>query len=52
MLYIWVMTLRKEGGRGLASIDVSLQRLKDYIKKAQRKTNYSDQKHCGQHDDQ
>ena len=37
---------RKERGRGLASIedsvDASIRRLEDYVKK--RKTNYSDQK--------
>ena len=40
--------LRKEGGRGLASteesIDASIQELEDYIKKEQKKTNYSNQK--------
>ena len=39
---------RKEGGRGLASIedcvDVSIERLEDNIKKSWRKTDYCDQK--------
>ena len=44
---------RKEGGRGLGSIqdsaDISVQWLDDYIKKAQRKTNFSDQKQYWEH---
>ena len=47
---------RKEGGRGLANIednvDASRQRLKDYIKKAQRKTDHDHQKRYWQHEDQ
>ena len=45
--------LRKEGGRGLSSIqervDASIQRLEDKIKKIRRKTNYSDEKQFRQH---
>ena len=44
---------RKEGGRRLASIEVSvdasIQPLKDYIKKAPRKTDNCDQKQYRQH---
>ena len=43
----------KEGERELLgiqnSIDTSIQRLKDYIKQAKRKTGYSDQKQYWQH---
>ena len=47
---------RKEEGRRLPSIedrvDISIRRLKDNIKKEQRKTNYSDQKQQNQQKDQ
>ena len=40
--------LRKEGGRGLASIedsvDTSIQRLEDYIEKTRKRTDYGHQK--------
>ena len=45
---------RKEGGRGIASIedtvDASIQRLEDYIKKTRTRTNYNHQKRYRQHD--
>ena len=45
---------RKEGGRGLASIedsvDASIQRLEDYIKRTQMMTDNSHQKQYRQHD--
>ena len=45
---------RKEGGRGLASIEdyveASIQRLEDCIKKTRARTNYNHQKRYGQHD--
>ena len=45
---------RKEGGRGLASIedsvDASIQGLKDHIEKTRTRTNYSHQKRYGQQD--
>ena len=45
---------RKEGGRGLASIedtvDASIQRLEDFIEKIRTRTNYNHQKWYGQHD--
>ena len=45
---------RKEGGRGLSSIedsvDASIQRLEDYIEKTRTRTNYSHQKRYRQHD--
>ena len=44
---------RKEGGRGLASIensvDASIQRLEDYIKKTWTRTDYGHQKQYWQH---
>ena len=47
---------RKEGGRGLTSIqdsiDASIQRLGDYIKKVRRKTDYNKQKQYIQHKNQ
>ena len=49
-LYVY----RKEGGRGLASIedtvDSSIQRLEDYIGKTRTRTNYNHQKQYRQHD--
>ena len=45
---------RKEGGRGLASIedsvDTSIQRLQDYIEKTQTRTDYGHPKQYWQHD--
>ena len=45
---------RKEGGRGLASIedtvDASIQQLENYIEKTRTRTNYNHQKRYGQHD--
>ena len=45
---------RKEGGRGLASIedsvDASIQRLEDYIEKKRRRTDNGQQKQYRQHD--
>ena len=47
---------RKEGGRGLASIedsvDASIQRLEDYIQKTRRRPHYSHQKRHREHDEQ
>ena len=37
----WLYVSKKVGGSGLASIQDNVE---DYIKKAQRKTDYSDQK--------
>ena len=42
----------KEGRRGLASVDASIQRFEDYIEKHEKnkQTDYNHQKRYGQHD--